>query len=592
MTPMQLLSVLLAIQVVAAFSTPGGVQVSARDRGLRRSTGVGLYMMRMGEGVGAGSMRALWRDYGLGERREVWAERVFLLRVDGEIAMALENDDRVDGVFEARGLHKWNGCGMSVKGNWGVARARLIRGRELSVLSESVYNARGEKAKDLVARWKRSEDMRDVAAYVVPGAGASRLVVLAVPAGVDLCQVAGRVAADHGVVGIERRLTYYARNNYASAAVQSGAAGPVSAENAVVWRQGIMGQGEVVGVGDSGIDMDSCYFRETQSTAPLLNGCDMSRRKVVCYFLNSHSDYGDDSSALGGGHGTHVSGAVGGMHVNAIPETDDSSETAFKHVIRDSSQANGIAPLVKIAFNDINGQGTGVVLPPMDLATSEYLIKPYDLAGARVHSNSWGCSESPGADRLCNMYDTQTRSMDEFIWNNQDTLLIVAAGNAGDIGEINGYYKDGYYTVGAPATLKNGLSVGATQREDRDQRCLAVNASSSSCSFDNLFAASSKGPTFDGRIKPDIVFPGERLASASSSGFADDFSEGRSCRDADVMDGIQVFSGTVSTDLQLELPRVLFKWIFLLRKDSPFFTRSAVCGTILDLSASVKSIPN
>lgn len=69
-------------------------------------------------------------------------------------------------------------------------------------------------------------------------------------------------------------------------------------------------------------------------------------------------------------------------------------------------------------------------------------------------------------------------------------------------------YQDGFFTVGAPATAKNCVSVGATSGSD------------------NLYFHSSRGPTFDGRIKPDVVFPGDLIRSAYSSGNPTDFSEG------------------------------------------------------------------
>ena len=62
-------------------------------------------------------------------------------------------------------------------------------------------------------------------------------------------------------------------------------------------------------------------------------------------------------------------------------------------------------------------------------------------------------------------------------------------------------------TVGSPATCKNGIAVGASQNA-------APHTSSYERGPDYLAEFSSRGPTADGRIKPDCVAPGIRIKSA------------------------------------------------------------------------------
>lgn len=137
------------------------------------------------------------------------------------------------------------------------------------------------------------------------------------------------------------------------------------------------------------------------------------------------------------------------------------------------------------------------------------------------------------------------------MWLNKDCILVVAAGNSGDVGTIDldsqalPKYKDGYYTVGGPATFKNGIAVGASQRGEPTRACSSASGDGESCSLENLFTASSRGPTLDGRIKPEIVFPGEKITSAFSSGDPNDRSEG-TCMTASLYDGVHIISGTVS----------------------------------------------
>ena len=154
------------------------------------------------------------------------------------------------------------------------------------------------------------------------------------------------------------------------------------------------------------------------------------------------------------------------------------------------------------------------------------------------------------------MYDGNAKAIDDFVFKNQDFLVLVAASNDG----LNADDR----TVGAPATCKNCLSVGATQLNadqvaadavytDPSSFCSQLSASNqprcclsspSTCemqdcceavvangicftccnqpckhatrapSASNLAAFSSRGPTMDARFKPDIVAPGEAISSA------------------------------------------------------------------------------
>lgn len=82
---------------------------------------------------------------------------------------------------------------------------------------------------------------------------------------------------------------------------------------------------------------------------------------------------------------------------------------------------------------------------PEDLST-DLFPRPYYETGARIHSNSWGESD--------NAYTLNSEQIDRFSFEHQDFLPIFAAGNAG---------TGGLFTVGAPATAKNCLTVGASE---------------------------------------------------------------------------------------------------------------------------------
>jgi hypothetical protein len=98
--------------------------------------------------------------------------------------------------------------------------------------------------------------------------------------------------------------------------------------------------------------------------------------------------------------------------------------------------------------------------------------------------------------------------MDQYTHDvNDDFLILVAAGNAGsDSGSI-----------GTPATAKNILSVGAGGNTASAYSEYGVPQSYRYLSG-QVVDFSSRGPTADGRIKPDVVCPGHYIMSASSDG--------------------------------------------------------------------------
>jgi len=89
------------------------------------------------------------------------------------------------------------------------------------------------------------------------------------------------------------------------------------------------------------------------------------------------------------------------------------------------------------------------------------------------------------------------QDLDHFTYHHPDFLSIFAAGNSG---------ASGYYTIITPGNAKNALAVGALQLRDIFTDELLGSTLESIASF------SSIGPTPDGRIKPDIVAPGDYIS--------------------------------------------------------------------------------
>ncbi|GMH68541.1 hypothetical protein TrRE_jg3824 [Triparma retinervis] len=263
-------------------------------------------------------------------------------------------------------------------------------------------------------------------------------------------------------------------NTQASWITQSGTQGSTP-----FYDKGIRGQGQVVQISDTGLDRDNCYFGETSgSVIPTDGTFDPSKRKVVKYnplqICYSSSECYFDNKEERGGHGTHVAGTVAGSRADG--------QAGF---------ADGVAKDAKISFFDMEDTATGYMLSPEDVGD---FFGPGQLAGAQLHSASWG---SPW-----NLYTTEDYKYDSYLYNNDEMLMIVAAGNAG---EQNG--PNSLSTVLSPANAKNIVTVGATESTGKDIEFYQLGQ-------DYVASFSSRGPAGDGRIKPDVMAPGHHILSA------------------------------------------------------------------------------
>jgi hypothetical protein len=148
-------------------------------------------------------------------------------------------------------------------------------------------------------------------------------------------------------------------------------------ESNVFWSAGLDGTGEIVGIGDSGIDMDSCFFSDP--AVPFVppvgskEWANPQHRKVVYYW-----GLADDTFKDLVGHGTHTSGSVAGFN----PAAPD-------------SKATGAAKGAKLAFVDLSRTAGGDVNAPQDLERN-YFPKMYDK-GACIFTGGCMCvGKKPG----------------------------------------------------------------------------------------------------------------------------------------------------------------------------------------------------
>ncbi|MGE3802557.1 MAG: S8 family serine peptidase, partial [Candidatus Kapaibacterium sp.] len=250
------------------------------------------------------------------------------------------------------------------------------------------------------------------------------------------------------------------------------------------------GEDEIIAVADTGLD---------DQHPDLLN------KVVGLVGLGRNGDTSDTH-----GHGTHVAGSILG--------DGSASKGLFK----------GVAPQAKLYFQsllDAKGELGGL---PFQLET--LFAQAYD-AGARIHNNSWGSN-------TFSSYRVNSMEVDQYVNKQKDMLIVISAGNAGTAADPligrrqtqQGYVN--WLSVNAPATAKNGLTVGAS-RSDRSEGGLSQRTygsawpekfptpptSTEKISEDptSIAAFSSRGPCDDYRIKPDVVAPGTDILSCRSS---------------------------------------------------------------------------
>jgi subtilisin-like proprotein convertase family protein len=236
---------------------------------------------------------------------------------------------------------------------------------------------------------------------------------------------------------------------------------------------------------DDGIDLGST----TDVHEDFLDASGASR---IAYFLNYTNDAAGDSWL---GHGSLTASIAGGYNDTQVsPWYEDAA--GYQHGL-------GIAPYVLLGATKVFGYGLEM-LPPYSTWTSN----AYNH-GARISTNSWSVGLFDGVNVLYNSearaYDALVRDAVPGTAGNQEMSILFAAGN----------YGAGPWSVAAPGTGKNVLTVGDSENVRPETLPCSVTEGIADNAAD-IYYYSSRGPTYDGRKKPDLVAPGTIVMGAAS----------------------------------------------------------------------------
>jgi uncharacterized protein (TIGR03437 family) len=332
----------------------------------------------------------------------------------------------------------------------------------------------------------------------------------------NLSQVVSALAQQESTEWIEERRAHHLHNDNLVRAVQTGFIGG----DTPLYRHGLTGTGQIYGTADSGLDADHAQFRLSNeaaaqtfslatTTASLTNGLLPARvtnanNKVLSYFLLGSSSFLELKDNPNGGQTLDPTKQSGSRFLNAVAYDDNgagyfhgtlttsvavgrnyaANGTGALPGIATRSTGDGVAPDARLVFQDVghtNGQ-----LPGVDSVSQAQLHQQAYSAGVRVHNNSYG-PEPPA------IYDQNAVDVDDAMWRLRDYTIFFSAGNdsAGDFQVTN--------------AAKNNLVIGA------------CDSPTGKGSLENLASYSNHGPTFDGRIKPDLVALGTVIGATENS---------------------------------------------------------------------------
>ncbi|MFN0053910.1 MAG: S8 family peptidase [Planctomycetales bacterium] len=192
-------------------------------------------------------------------------------------------------------------------------------------------------------------------------------------------------------------------------------------------------------------------------------------------------------------HGTHVAGIIGASWERQGPEDTEAPEEGLHGVCPDINLYD-----LRVFSPDGDGDEFTVMAAMqfvryLNLHSTIPVIHGVNLSLSIPHDpKNYACGRTPVCDEC-----------ERLVGNG--TVVVVAAGNEGATETMDGDFQ-GFrmMTITDPGNAAEVITVGATHRDMPHQYGVSY--------------FSSRGPTGDGRVKPDLVAPGEKIESCVPNG--------------------------------------------------------------------------
>jgi subtilisin family serine protease len=275
-----------------------------------------------------------------------------------------------------------------------------------------------------------------------------------------------------------------------------------------------LGEGIVWAVVDSGVDGNHSHFKEHNN---LDLGTKLTHYDFTLDDPLQQPQSGESALKDEAGHGTHVAGIIGGSLTGAANSKAVtavgrrwSENGGTELLIEQHDSISGMAPKCKIVSMkvlDATGNGrTSAVIQALEQVQEingygrRVLIHGVNLSVGYDFEPEWfACGQSP----LCVEVDRLVRS---------GVVVVVAAGNTGygvQSSEARGNVASGLpLSINDPGNAELAITVGSTHRDMPHTYGVSY--------------FSSKGPTGDGRAKPDLLAPGEKILSCAAGAMRDE----------------------------------------------------------------------
>lgn len=267
-----------------------------------------------------------------------------------------------------------------------------------------------------------------------------------------------------------------------------------------------VGEEIIWGVLDSGIDKDHPHFKKHKNL-------DLPSPLKHADFTGSGTAEDNQDRALTDlfGHGTHVAGIIAGemcekdgAPINAVARHRD-EDGNVEYQVFPVKRIAGMAPQAKLlSLKVLDDDGSGRA---SNMIAALNYIQELNGNGRRIRVHGvnlsvgydfepewFACGQSP----LCVEVDRLVKS---------GVAVVVAAGNTGY----------GFHKSAARGTIASGMGLTINDPGNAE---LAITVGATHRDMPHIYGVSyfsSKGPTGDGRLKPDLVAPGEKIISCASS---------------------------------------------------------------------------